>query len=158
MQKELEQYAVEQLKQWGLWQKGWRFRWNSSKRSAGQCWFNHEQYGNHIALSETLAAARSLADSKDTILHEIAHALSPKTVGHNWQWRQNARMVGAKPKRCVASSSIDHNKISFKYTGTCPTCGGQVGFSRKVVREYSCTTCSHGRYNPKHKLVITQNY
>ncbi|NBB84906.1 MAG: hypothetical protein GVY12_01625 [Bacteroidetes bacterium] len=50
----------------------------------------------------------------------------------------------------------------YKYTATCPSCGRQTGFKRKVTRTYVCVPCctahANGQAERRFVLKITQNY
>ncbi len=50
----------------------------------------------------------------------------------------------------------------YKYTATCPSCGQQTGFRRKVTRTYVCIPCckkhANGQADRRFALKITQNY
>ena len=49
-----------------------------------------------------------------------------------------------------------------KYTGTCPQCGAQVGFARKLKWRYACRRCCQkyagGQFSARFEYVIRQNY
>ena len=50
----------------------WVFRWQNKKRSLGTCSYNWRE----IRLSKWYVELNDIDDVKDTILHEIAHALA----------------------------------------------------------------------------------
>jgi predicted SprT family Zn-dependent metalloprotease len=53
--------------------KGWRFSFDNAVSRCGACWNDT----NTITLSRHYVALNDLAEVRDTILHEIAHALAP---------------------------------------------------------------------------------
>lgn len=68
---------------------GWSFGWNNRKRSFGLC-----NYSNRtIYLSAALLAAQSDKGVEQTLLHEIAHALTQGS-GHGVLWKRTARSIG----------------------------------------------------------------
>lgn len=155
MELEIRQYLNELLRQHGLWDKGWRFGgFDRAKKRAGQCNFTSKV----ITLSQPLLVARGIEHTKETVRHEVAHALAGYQAKHNYIWKRCAIQVGAKPNRCFTADTVDSEKLKFKYTATCPSCKDQHGIARKLKRSYSCPKCSRGVYNPKFKLIITQNY
>ncbi len=91
---------------------------------------------------------------KDTLLHEIAHAVQYIQTGfsnHGREWQDIAKKVGCSPKRCTEKEDV--NLPSGSYIGTCPECEKQTHFYREVQRVYSCNVCSK-KFDPKFKLKI----
>src|SRR3954453_5229611 len=70
--------------------EGWEVVYDNAKRRAGICRFSDQVLG----LSAPLTAVHSEDDVRDTILHEIAHALVGPAHGHDATWRAVARGVG----------------------------------------------------------------
>ena len=75
--------------------KGWTFRWQNKKRSLGTCSYNKRE----IRLSEWYVRLNGIDDVKDTILHELAHALAYERygsmgVGHGSLWKKFAEKSG----------------------------------------------------------------
>ena len=90
---------------------GWRFKLDHARRRAGQCDFTNKT----ISLSRLYVRHADIDHIRDTILHEIAHALVGPRHGHDAVWRQKAREIGCTAKRC--------HSISFaraKWMMTCP--------------------------------------
>jgi len=139
--------------------KHWSVSTNKRKRAFGVCNYTHQK----IELSEFLIPHMTDEAIKDTIIHEIAHAL---TRGHNhdYVWRRkcielggNGHRVGGDEKYKNASESRQIIEKSAKYTLTCPVCGDSHGQHRKSKRSSSCGKCSR-YYNEKYKFIVTQNY
>lgn len=78
---------------------GWSFAFDNAKRRCGQC--SHKR--KRITLSRYYVELNDAAEVHETILHEIAHALTPG-AGHGPKWRAMARKIGAKPQRCADAS------------------------------------------------------
>ena len=77
----------------------WLFRWQNKKRSLGICSYNKKE----IRLSKWYVELNDLISVRDTILHEIAHALSyvyygSEGIGHGKLWKDICREIGATPK------------------------------------------------------------
>jgi predicted SprT family Zn-dependent metalloprotease len=96
--------------------RDWRFEWDRSSRRFGVCKFGSKVIG----LSHKLVALNDEPKVRDTILHEIAHALCPVREGHGRIWKQKAIEVGAKPERCYKAADV--TTPHAPYLGTCP-CG-----------------------------------
>ncbi len=75
--------------------QGWRFQFDHSTRRAGCCNY-HDQL---ISISFDLARSGSETDIRDTILHEIAHALVGKKHNHDAVWKDKAREIGGSGER-----------------------------------------------------------
>ena len=111
---ELHQFAVEQMNKWGLIEENWTFVWdNKAVRRYGQCRYSKKEIG----VTKKLALINSIEESKDVVLHEIAHALTGSGHGHDWVWKQKCVLVGARPERCYKSKDRggNVNTIEGKY-------------------------------------------
>ena len=88
------QTATQLIQEYGL--DGWRVKLDNARRRAGQCDFNSRV----ISLSRLYVRNADNNHIRDTILHEIAHALVGPHHGHNAVWRQKAREIGCTATRC----------------------------------------------------------
>ncbi|NBT51009.1 MAG: hypothetical protein EBT12_05555, partial [Marivivens sp.] len=74
---------------------------DDAKTRFGQCRYTPKE----ISLSRPLTKANDEEQVRDTILHEIAHALTPGE-GHGNVWKKVAIKIGCDGKRCYDSKSI----------------------------------------------------
>lgn len=129
-----ERLARFLMQQHGL--TGWRFGWDRAKRRFGCCWTQERR----ITLSRPLVRLNSESEVRDTILHEIAHALVPG--GHTAAWRRKCLEIGAKPDRCFDRADVQVPEIKYRcrYVArcTCPTPHSRV---RRPSRTYICRNC-----------------
>ena len=96
-QIEIHQFAMEQMEKWGLIEENWTFVWdNRAVRRYGQCRYHKREIG----VTKKLALINTIEESKDVVLHEIAHALTGRGHGHDHVWKRMCRKVGARPERC----------------------------------------------------------
>ena len=51
-----------------------------------------------IRISRTHALEGSEEQIRDTVLHEIAHAIAGREAGHGLLWKVTARRIGATPR------------------------------------------------------------
>lgn len=72
----------------------WYFDWSRSKRSMGKCNFTRKL----ITLSSYIVALNDWATVKESVLHEIAHALAGPEVGHGPAWKAACEAIGARPE------------------------------------------------------------
>lgn len=137
-----------QKNKWGL--GDWELRFSNQKRHLGYC----RPRKKVISISKAFMESNSFGIMRDTLLHEIAHALHFLEAGktnHNNGWKKFALKVGCEPKRCATGEGL--NMPEGNYVGVCPVCRKETHFYRKVSRSYSCSHCTK-RYDPKFKLVI----
>jgi len=90
--------AVALMAQHGL--SGWSFGFNKNVRRTGVCIYPTRTQPGRIELSIHLIAMNSDEDIRDTILHEIAHALTGAEHNHDEVWKAKCREIGARPERC----------------------------------------------------------
>jgi hypothetical protein len=60
--------------------------------------YGRDSWAKTIELSLPFIQVAAVPEVMDTILHEIAHALTPG--GHTKAWKATAAAIGATPKRC----------------------------------------------------------
>lgn len=130
------QLASELIARHGL--QNWRFEFNHSTRRAGCCNYRDKL----ISISFDLARSGSEADIRDTILHEIAHALVGKKHNHDAVWKAKALEIGctgerthrlefAPPRwkvRCE-NHCWSHTAQRRNPRLICRTCGGKLVYS-----------------------------
>ncbi|MBT0774293.1 SprT-like domain-containing protein [Kineosporia sp. J2-2] len=111
----------------------WTFGFDRAKRRAGCC-----HHGQHvISLSAPLTALHSEHQVRNTVLHEIAHALVGPHHGHDSVWKSQAIAIGASPERCLPN---DAPKLAGRYTGTCSR-GHEFSAHKRPTRPKICTIC-----------------
>ncbi len=135
----------------GLLVKGWVFEFDNAKRRFGVCNYTDRVIGLSKALTELNDEEKVI----DTILHEIAHALTPGQH-HNHVWRAKAIEIGCNGNRCYNSKDVE--TPDSKYKAICSGCNKTHKKHKKPTRTSSCGVCSGGRYTEKYKLVWVQNY
>lgn len=94
------------------------------------------------------------AQVNTTIKHEVAHALTPRH-GHDSVWARQARALGLENPSAINRTA----KLSKKFTGTCPNCGGTTQVNRRG--RYACSKCCNkhamGLYSPRFAYIWTVN-
>ncbi len=75
---------------------GWDFAFDNGRKRAGACRFREKR----ITVSREYALAAGTDHIRDTILHEIAHALAGPDHRHDAVWRKTARSIGCSARRC----------------------------------------------------------
>lgn len=113
---------------------GWHVEFDGAKRRAGQCRFADRV----ISLSAGLTRLHSDEEVRDTVLHEIAHALAGPGAGHGPVWRATARRIGCTGERCVSAESP---RLPGTWLGTCPA-GHTEERHRRPERVLACRRCS----------------
>lgn len=139
-------YAEHLLDYHGL--VGWTVEFDGAKRRAGVCKFRERVIG----LSAPLTALHDEAEVRDTILHEIAHALAGPDHGHDAVWRAIAVRIGSSGERCL---SADAPQVDAPWLGVCPS-GHTVSRHRRPERVTACGQCSR-RFDLAHVLTWTHH-
>lgn len=104
----------------------WSFKFNSSKRQLGVC----KGGINRIELSSHYVRQNAEAHVKDTILHEIAHALVGVEHGHNDVWKKMCMRLGCLPKACDNTAILPKGA----WQARCPGCLNLFTRHRKPAR------------------------
>lgn len=143
---------------------GYRFEFDNAKRIFGRCFYNAKK----ITLSLPLCSANlDKVDSRiyDTILHEIAHALSVHVYGlsigkgHGSYWKGIASQIGCDGRRCFDSETVNIPK--GKYSLICDNCGTETQKHRKVTKRYACASCCNkyngGKFSYEFILRLVEN-
>ena len=75
----------------------WTFAFLEAERRLGDCHFQDRV----IRIGRAHALDASEAEIRDTVLHEIAHALAGPEARHGPKWKATARRIGATPRANV---------------------------------------------------------
>ena len=81
---------------------GWTLAFVEAKRRLGDCHFRNRV----IRISRTHALEGSEEQIRDTMLHEIAHAIAGHEAGHGPLWKVTARRIGATPRAKTYESQV----------------------------------------------------
>ena len=88
-----------------------------------------------ISFSKTTLYYDTLELNKNTLLHEIAHVLAPRS-GHGKLWKEKCMITGAEPKSCCSTSLIE--KPWFL---VCKTCIYYKKYYRRNLKYIKCRKC-----------------
>lgn len=135
---------------------GWVFKFDNARKRFGYC----DARNKVISLSQNLVSLNDEARVKNTILHEIAHALAGPRAGHSYSWRIQARRIGCDARRLYNSEVVATPKGNF--TGLCPNGHTTERFKKpKVGRITACGRCcekyNFGRFSENYKITWTKN-
>ena len=115
----------------------WRFEFDGARRRFGSCRLGRKV----ITLSRTLTFLNGEEQVRDTILHEISHALTPGD-GHGLRWKAKCREIGARPVRCYGEKDVaTPARRAARYRVGCATCGWWADRHRLSRRKLVCRTC-----------------
>lgn len=112
---------------------GWRIEFDNAKRRAGVC-----RHGSRtISLSAALTRLHDEAEVRETILHELAHALAGPRHQHDETWRAIAVSIGSTGERCVPE---DAPRVVGSWLGVCEG-GHEFDRHRRPDRVLLCGRC-----------------
>jgi hypothetical protein len=103
--------AEKMMTEHGLIEAGWTFAFDGAERRMGVC-----RYGvRRIQMSRHYVSAATSEQVGQTMLHEIAHALLPatvggKSVGHGNLWKAKAASIGYTGKRTAENPYMDERR------------------------------------------------
>ena len=109
-----------------------------------------------ITLSAPLMAAVPGAERRDTVLHEIAHALCPRSEKHGQLWKQTARRIGANPASRSHAEEVMEARLNLPVAATCPAGHewGRATMPKPARRNlYHCTHPSHRGQTVEQKRI-----
>jgi predicted SprT family Zn-dependent metalloprotease len=136
--------ARELMDQHGL--KAWTFEFDDAVRRAGMCNYTKSR----ISLSAPLTRIHDEREVRDTILHEVAHALAGSKAKHGPAWRAVAVRIGCSGRRCVDPSAPS---IDGPWVGACPV-GHRMTRFRRPPGIMSCRSCGP-RFDLAHLIAWT---
>lgn len=118
--RDIEIYARLKMDEYSL--NDWQFGWDHARRRLGVCRLQKKT----ITLSTHFVRANLEAphEIRDTILHEIAHALAWTLHGdrsHGQQWKAICREIGAVPRAAARQEAI--RVTAYKYALRLKTTG-----------------------------------
>lgn len=140
--KRLRQEARKLMLSHGL--SEWEFGINNNVRRAGVCHYPTASSPGRIELSAHFIEHNSEEEIRDTILHEIAHALVGPRHGHDAVWQAKCREIGAKPIRCYGQDII---MPKGPWRAICPGCETEYDRHRRPAQRmgWYCRSCGKDR-------------
>ena len=109
----------------------YRFEFSRTKRAFGDC----NTYLKVIRLSKPLVEINEEATVLKTILHEIAHALTPDH-NHDTTWQMKCIEIGGDGKRCKTEANFLERKVNLR----CLACNTVI---RKAFRKTNMSKAYH---------------
>jgi hypothetical protein len=128
--------ALNIMDEYGLIEAGWSFTLDRSKTRFGMC--SHSK--KIISMSKYLSPSRPYKANLNTILHEVAHALTPGSK-HDAVWKAKAIELGCDGERCSSLAEVE-NPPEFRWFGVCDYCGYKEGLHRAPNRVRACLQCA----------------
>lgn len=130
---------------------GWKVKLDRSVKRAGYCDYRLRV----ISLSHPLTELWPEHQVRDTVLHEIAHALAGPAAGHGPEWVRLALSIGCNGD-AKYKTTADTPPVPFRYVGTCPGCGRKSGrhkMSKAIKLGASCGHCAPKVFDARYRLV-----
>ena len=130
----------------------WRLMFDHARRRFGACHYLKKM----ITLSRTLTHLNDEHQVRDTVLHEIAHALTPGD-GHGPRWKAKCREIGANPKRTYGDDEVvSPSRQPAWFEMGCQRCDWWVDRRRRTRRTLVCKACRKPvTYRVKNAAAVT---
>lgn len=132
--------------------KNYKIEMHRKKNSLGTC----NPSKKVIWLSKLFLEVNSIETMRDVLLHEIAHALTPKD-GHGKLFKEAAKMLGCNKNNLGYFNNTEHNAPKGKYVYECINCHKIAYFHRKLKNRHSCGWCSKS-FDEKYLLKEVKGY
>lgn len=145
--------AGELLERHGL--DEWHFHMNGRyKTRFGNCNCRDKV----ISISSRLTKLNSEEEVRNTILHEIAHALTPNH-GHDKMWKMKAKQIGCDAERCYSRNEVI-TPPRKSYTYECLNCGRTHKRYKKTYK-LACRKCcdkyNNGEYSKEYIIKLKKD-
>lgn len=137
--------ALDLMREHGL--SDWTLAFDRARHRAGIC----RRKKREISLSAPLMSVWKDEQIRDTILHEIAHALTKG--GHTDEWRAMCVRIGADPTRTW--DPTQNESLPTRYTGICPN-GHESKRDRRPRNPVSCAVCCP-KYDARYLVTWKRN-
>jgi predicted SprT family Zn-dependent metalloprotease len=119
---EARDLAIRLIREYGLENDGWRFKWMNRSRTLGLCKYRSQE----ILLSASYVDLNDADHVEQTIRHEIAHALTPGAK-HGPEWVGMAYHLGVRDPKPTCSA----NMRKGRWQALCLACGKMYDRHRK---------------------------
>ena len=139
---------------------GWKLTYHNRKNCLGICKYIERE----ISFSNQYLSVMNEHGVRMTIIHELAHALTPHHH-HDKVWRNKCIEMGGNGERVACDDYYIggfeglmkvKNSIS-KYYLICPECGYKIPTNRAPKVDSSCSRHGDKKYNPERKLILIEN-
>jgi len=128
----------------------WHFGWNRRKRALGLCRYREKR----IELSHHFVTHNDEPQIRETLLHEIAHALAGQKAGHGPIWKATCRRIGCQPVACDKGEAI---MPSGRWRAQCKTCGKEYHRHKRPPKhaKYWCRKCGPEKGTVQFFILLT---
>lgn len=114
----------------------WKAKSSRMVRCFGWCDYSKKT----IALSKALVELNTKEEVAKTIIHELAHALTPGDH-HGKKWVAMCERLGIFPYRCYDNPTRNVVRVKAKYDVVCPAHGRVTGAFRASKRIHTHVNC-----------------
>lgn len=115
----------------------WRFRWDYAKVRLGLTQFR----SRHLSFSRPLTESIRYDTARDTILHEIAHALAGPGHHHDQVWRDIHLSIGGNGRRGYDTRTDGVAKVEGAFEVSCPNGCFTPQRRHRTNRRLICKRC-----------------
>lgn len=131
----IERRTLALLRKHGL--TDWVVTFDQSTSRAGQCNHSWKRITFGIPFMQTAGEEQV----KNTILHEVAHAVVGPKQGHGSVWKAFFISIGGNGSAHSEAPQSMYTHENFLWIGTCACCGAVTGMKRAPQNVYGCVAC-----------------
>lgn len=129
--------------------KGWKVLFDRSLHRAGTCRY----FEKEIVFSIHFMENAEPEERRNTILHEVAHAIAGHSAGHGEEWAAVHRSLGGNAQVVTLMPQVLSTHTYFLWVGTCSHCGYRTGLEDAPDGVWICRACDPSL--PKHERIFT---
>lgn len=131
------------------------FELDGAKKRIGACHYttvNGVTLPVKITISKHFASILQMEEIRETMLHEIAHALTPG-AGHGARWAAKCRELGMTH---VAPKKATSARPEYSWEGFCPSCDNRAaGYHRAPLKAgWMCGAATCRTKKPLDRLLV----
>lgn len=132
----VRKFATDLLEENGLFD--WSISFERSLVRAGTCRYLQKS----ICFNVLFLKSVSVSEIRNTVFHEVAHALAGPTAGHEEKWASICEQLGGNARVVTTIPEVLASSENYDWIGVCPNCNYTHGSVSVPTSVWVCVSCS----------------